>query len=236
MTLVLSLSCLVPGVVSPAIAHAPTVGIYEPLTEDPPVVLEGSLPLLISLGFAIQHSSPGNIDGTQDLRVTVAYKASAADPFGAPTTLLDVADPFDLTACTAVLEAATTACDVTAEEDSADVKVGFAADQEGFYKFVVSIRHGSPTDLGTDDVTAEVVEEQEIHVAKAPSAMANEHLNSGAYDKKKLTGGVRGCVLKHISGKHAHYSAYGFKGGPYDRNEVILDVGVYLPVCGYNGS
>jgi hypothetical protein len=47
----------------------------------------------------------------------------------------------------------------------------------------------------------------------------------------QLPGNINGCIISHIANQHAHFEAYGPKGGPYDIGLIESDVDYYFGLC-----
>jgi hypothetical protein len=109
--------------------------------------------------------------------------------------------------------------------DEATFGIPWTVPAPGTHTITVSIKHQN--DIGEDE---ETVTFSLIAVEyPAPPAIANAYINRTF---PKSAAKVRGCVISQIAEKHAHDSAYGPKGGPYDSALVEADVLSFWAPCG----
>lgn len=194
----------------PAVANEPLIELVSPAPST--TVFVPGFPATVPVSFTITHDP---LDRVNVLKVVSAGTTVPSDASG---------NPFSSSGCAAqVTSLGYTGCAVTGTVATLGFAWGIPA--PGQYTLQISAKHMNA--LGEEE---EVVSFQLISVEyPAPPAVANKYINTYY---RTLKSGVRGCIISAIAELHAHDSAYGPKGGPYDEAAIRQDVEDFKPDCG----
>lgn len=194
---------------------APTMSIVSPTAAGGTLYL-GSFPATEQVAYTVQMNGGGELKSLQNLNVTVNGVSLY--------NTLDGLNAFNQSnACTGLAVTAPNLCN-TSDAYNARLHVPWTVNAVGNYTIIVSAKYRGAT--GLDEETVAVAQLNAEY--PAPPAVANAYINSG---EVKLSGKQRGCVISMIADQHAHYSAYGAKGGPYDIGAIKGAVNSFASTC-----
>lgn len=194
----------------PAWADEPVIQLISPAPST--TVSVPGFPASVPVSFTVGHDQLGRVNV---LRVISTGTTVPADTAG---------NPFSSTACNVqVQNLGYTSCTVSGTLATLGFNWGIPG--PGQYTLQISAKHTN--DLGQEQ---EVVTFQLLSVEyPAPPAVANRYINTFY---KGMKPGVRGCIISAVAELHAHDSAYGPKGGPYDEPAIRQDVEDFKVDCG----
>jgi hypothetical protein len=196
-------------------ADAPVVTITSPT--DGSTLYFPSFPATVNLGFTISHNDLSDLN-VLDIKVDNTSIFSGG-PLG---------NPFPSNACSSaqMVLPNISSCS-TNGSNLATVSAPCVVSQIGTYAIAVSVKHRGAEGVDEEDVTIALL----VVEYPAPPAVANAYLNNGTFNKKTLTGSVRGCIISQIANNHAMESKYGPKGGPYDESLIKADTDILYSIC-----
>lgn len=196
--------------VAPAHANQPVIDLVSPAPDS--TVFIAGFPAVVPVTFTITHDP---LDNVNVLQVVSAGTSLPLDASG---------NPFSSSGCSSQLASVGyTSCSVNGTVGTLGFNWGIPA--PGQYTLQISAKHRN--DMGVED---EVVTFQLVNVEyPAPPSVANKYINTYY---RSIKSGVRGCIISAIAELHAHDSAYGPKGGPYNEAAIREDVDGFKLDCG----
>lgn len=196
--------------VAPAHANQPVIELVSPAPDS--TVFIAGFPAVVPVSFTITHDP---LDNVNVLKVVSAGTTVPSDASG---------NPFSSSGCSSqVAGLGYTSCGVNGTVGTLGFNWGIPA--PGQYTLQISAKHRG--DTGEEE---EVVTFQLVNVEyPAPPSVANKYINTYYRGMKS---GVRGCVISAVAELHAHDSAYGPKGGPYNEAAIRQDVDTFKLDCG----
>lgn len=197
-------------VAAPAHANPPVIELVSPAPDS--TVFIAAFPAVVPVTFTIAHDP---LDSVNVLKVVSAGTTVPSDTSG---------NPFSSFGCTTQwMFHGYTSCAFSGTVGALGFHWGIPA--PGQYTLQISAKHRG--DTGEEE---EVVTFQLVNVEyPAPPSVANKYINTYYRGMKS---GVRGCIISAIAELHAHDSAYGPKGGPYNEAAIRQDVDAFKLDCG----
>lgn len=196
---------------------APTLNITSPSG----TIFLASFPATVTIQYSVAMNGSGELKNLQNLNVLV----NNASLYGAANGVNAFSNANNsLNDCTGVAAMSPNTCNRT-DAYNATLTVPWVITGPGNYAVVISGKYQGDVGIDSETITVATVAAE----YPAPPAVANAFINSGG--AWPMTGKQRGCVISKIADQHAHYSAYGPKGGPYDEAAIRAAVLSFISAC-----
>lgn len=211
---------VIAGFAHPALAQnsgpAPTMNIVSPTAAGGALFL-GSFPTTVPVNYTVTMNGGSELKNLVNLNVLV----NGVSLYGSDTGLNAFGNG---NVCTGAVATSPNTCSTT-DAYNAALSVPWTVNAVGPYTILVTAKYRGVD--GTDQETVTVAQMSAEY--PAPPAVANAYLKN--HPTLRLSGKQHGCLISKIAEQHAHYSAYGPKGGPYATGAIQAAVDSFASSC-----
>jgi len=195
---------------------APTMNIVSPTAAGGTLFL-GSFPTTVPVNYTVTMNGGSELKSLVNLNVLV----NGVSLYGSDSGLNAFGNG---NVCTGTASTSPNTCSTT-DAYNATLSVPWTVNGVGTYTILVAAKY-----RGADGIDQETVTVAQMSAEyPAPPAVANAYLRN--HPALRLSGKQHGCVISKIAEQHAHYSAYGPKGGPYVTAAIQAAVDSFASSC-----